>query len=48
MMANQAAVRFYERNGYRRHRVELEKRLDDSAPDGNGGARRDDEQPTEG
>jgi ribosomal protein S18 acetylase RimI-like enzyme len=34
MMANQAAVRFYERNGYRRHRVELEKRLDDSASDG--------------
>lgn len=34
MMANQAAVRFYERNGYRRHRVELEKRLDDPASDG--------------
>jgi ribosomal protein S18 acetylase RimI-like enzyme len=34
MMANQAAVRFYERNGYRRHRVELEKRLGDPASDG--------------
>jgi ribosomal protein S18 acetylase RimI-like enzyme len=31
MMANQAAVRFYERNGYRQHRVELEKSLDDGS-----------------
>jgi len=29
MAANEAAHRFYERNGYERHRVVLEKRLED-------------------
>lgn len=40
MLANQAAVRFYRRNGYRCHRVELEKDLDDGdgSDEGDGAA----------